>query len=53
MRKRFDLIKILNIIMIVKKRYFFNNILKYRESREYIIIIIRITNIIKLEDIYN
>ena len=51
--KRFNLIKILNIIIIIKKRYSFNNILRYRECREYVIIIIRIINIIKLEDVYN
>ena len=51
--ERFDFIKISKMIIIVKKRYIFNNIIKYRESREYIIIIIKIVKIIKLENVYN
>ena len=51
--KRFKFIKIFDIIIIVKKRYIFNDVIKYRELREYIIIIIRAIKIIKLSDIYN
>ena len=39
------------MIIIIKKRYSLNNIIKYRELRKYIIIIIRVINIIKLENI--
>ena len=43
----------LNIIIIIKKRYFLNNIIKYRKYRKYIIIIIKAIKIIKLDNIYN
>ena len=51
--KRFNLIKILNIIIIIKKRYSLNNIIKYREFRKYIIIIIKIIKVAKFKNIYN
>ena len=41
------------MIIIIKKRYTFNNAIRYRESRKYIIIIIKIAKIIKLNNIYN
>ena len=41
------------MIITVKKRYILNNIIKSRESREYIIIIIKIIKIIKFENIHN
>ena len=53
MLKRFDSIKALEIITIVKKRYILNDVIRYRELREYAIIIIRAAKIAKLEKIYN
>ena len=41
------------MITIVKKRYSLNNVIKYRELREYIIIIIKTIKIIKFENVYN
>ena len=51
--KKFNFIKVSKIITIVKKRYLLNNIIKYREPREYIIIIIKIAKVVKLENVYN
>ena len=41
------------MITIVKKRYILNNVIKHRESREYIMIIVKAAKIIKFENIYN
>ena len=38
---------------IIKKRYLLNNVIRYRELREYVIIIIKAIKIIKFENIYN
>ena len=51
--KKFDFIKISKMITIVKKRYLLNNIIKYRELCEYIIIIIKTIKVAKFENIYN
>ena len=41
------------MVIIIKKRYIINNIIKYRELYKYIITIIKIIKIIKFNNIYN
>ena len=53
MFERFDPIKISSMIIIVKKRYIINDVMRYRELCEYAITIVRAIKIIKFDDIYN
>lgn len=53
MLEKFEPIKTSNIIIIVKKRYILNNVMRDRDSCKYIMIIVKVIKTAKLEKIYN
>ena len=53
MLERFGPTKVSGIAIIIRERYTLNNAMRYREPREYTMVIIRAAQIAKLSNVHN
>ena len=51
--ERVRLLKSIRMAQLLKEKYIINNVIRYREPREYVIIIIYIVKVVKLNTMHN